>query len=94
VNNRNLHVIAFTSNGFLAGLFILLLNDFVLKTQSSNWLTGKLSDFSGLLIFPIFIAVFFHKHKKLVYIAAAVVFIFLSQTFDRDKFVWRCLQGD
>lgn len=29
------------------------LNDHVLKARYGNWLTGKLSDFAGLLVFPL-----------------------------------------
>jgi len=37
-----------TSWPFLASLTVLVLNDLYLKFAFSNWLTGKLSDFSGL----------------------------------------------
>jgi hypothetical protein len=40
---------------FLLSLFILLLNDFYLKYTYHNWLTGKLSDFTGLFVFTIFL---------------------------------------
>jgi hypothetical protein len=40
---------------FIVGLVILLLNDHFLKAQFGNWFTGKLSDFAGLLIFPLFL---------------------------------------
>jgi len=43
------------SSGFLAGLSVLLVNDFVLKQIFHNWLTGKLSDLAGLFIFPMFL---------------------------------------
>lgn len=49
---------------FIGGLFILLLNDFYLKQEFGNFLTGKLSDFAGLLIFPMFIAALTPKLKK------------------------------
>ncbi|PHI21237.1 hypothetical protein CEQ90_04255 [Lewinellaceae bacterium SD302] len=41
---------------FALGLLLLLLNDHYLKETYSNWLTGKLSDFAGMLIFPLFLA--------------------------------------
>lgn len=44
---------------FGAGLIVLALNDHWLKWQYGNWLTGKLSDFAGLLILPFFIAFLF-----------------------------------
>jgi hypothetical protein len=40
---------------FIGGLSVLMLNDFYLKHEYGNYLTGKLSDFAGLLIFPMFV---------------------------------------
>jgi len=37
----------------LAGVLVLGLNDWVLKGRAPGWLTGKLSDFAGLLFFPL-----------------------------------------
>lgn len=34
---------------FISSLLLLLLNDFVFKPVYHNWLTGKLSDFCGLI---------------------------------------------
>jgi hypothetical protein len=34
------------------GIVVLILNDHVLKGNAPGWLTGKLSDFAGLLFFP------------------------------------------
>ncbi len=39
---------------FIFVLFLLIINDFFLKAAFHNTFTGKLSDFSGLFIFPIF----------------------------------------
>jgi len=36
---------------FVIGLIVLILNDFYLKYEYGNFVTGKLSDFAGLLIF-------------------------------------------
>ena len=60
---------------FLAGLVTLLLNDFYLKYAYPNDLTGKLSDFAGLFIFPFFFSAFRPQSKKSIYLATAVVFI-------------------
>lgn len=46
----------FTQPGFLVALALLLANDLYLKHHYANWLTGKLSDFSGLYVFAQFIA--------------------------------------
>jgi len=59
---------------FILGLILLILNDFYFKYQFSNWLTGKLSDFAGLLIFPIFIAVVFPRFKRYAALFAGIVF--------------------
>lgn len=40
----------------LASLILLLLNDHLLKWLTPSWLTGKLSDFSGLFFFPFLLA--------------------------------------
>lgn len=63
------------TNLFLFGLSLLLLNDFYLKYEYSNFLTGKLSDFVGLFIFPFFISIFIPK-PKIIYILTAVSFTF------------------
>ncbi len=37
----------------LAAMVVLALNDHLLKGRAPGWLTGKLSDFAGLLFFPL-----------------------------------------
>lgn len=65
-----------TSPLFVLGLGLLLLNDFSLKTEFSNWLTGKLSDVSGLFIFPLFLTVIFPRFKRACFIGTALLFVF------------------
>lgn len=60
---------------FIIGLLTLLINDFYLKQQFGNWLTGKLSDFAGVLIFPIFFAVLFPLCKKWISVITGLLFI-------------------
>lgn len=60
---------------FIPGLLFLALNDHVLKWQYSNWLTGKLSDFTGLLILPMFVQFIFPK-LKISTIVCGLLFIF------------------
>jgi hypothetical protein len=60
---------------FLIGLFILMLNDLYLKYEYGNWITGKLSDFIGLLIFPMFIVSLFPKLKYSASIITGIIFI-------------------
>ncbi|MFB6341179.1 hypothetical protein ACE1ET_05635 [Saccharicrinis sp. FJH62] len=59
----------------MIGLFTLLLNDFYLKTIFGNWLTGKLSDLSGLFIFPLFLSVLFPKQNKTPFLLTGFIFI-------------------
>lgn len=64
-----------TSPGFLAALFLLLLNDFFLKSYLHNALTGKLSDFAGLFVFPLFWAAFLPRFRSWIYLGTGVIFI-------------------
>lgn len=61
---------------FLLGLSTLLLNDFVLKYEYPNVLTGKLSDFAGLFIFPIFFSAIYPKNTKFIYGLTIVIFCY------------------
>lgn len=61
---------------FILGLIILILNDHLLKWEFSNWLTGKLSDFIGLLIFPMFLQFLFPRIGKLSSLVTGLFFIF------------------
>jgi hypothetical protein len=72
MNNRH----PLKSLSFLVSLALLLLNDFVLKTIFHNWITGKISDFSGLFVFAIFFLTLFPWLKQEVIITIALGFIF------------------
>ena len=48
---------------FLACLGLLLLNDFYLKTEYHNWLTGKLSDVCGLYVFAFILDGLFSEQE-------------------------------
>lgn len=60
---------------FLIGLVVLLLNDFYFKYEYGNFVTGKLSDFAGLLIFPMFIVFLIPKLKKSASWIVGIAFI-------------------
>jgi len=74
-----------TATWFIIGLIVLLLNDLYFKYSFPGIITGKLSDFAGLFIFPYFLAVFFSNHKLKMYGGTALFFIFwkheISQAF-------------
>jgi hypothetical protein len=73
VNKRQLNIL--TSPAFIVALCLLLANDFIFKPLLHNWLTGKLSDITGLFIFPLFWVAFTPQYKRLIY--ALTVFFFL-----------------
>lgn len=60
---------------FIVGLVALLLNNFYFKHTFLNTLTGKLSDFAGLIVFPIFIAWIIPTFKKSISIVTGILFI-------------------
>ena len=60
---------------FVIGLTVLILNDFYLKYEYGNFITGKLSDFAGLLIFPMFIATIIPNLGKSISIITGIGFI-------------------
>ena len=70
---------------FILSLILLLLNDFYLKYEIHNWFTGKLSDFSGIFIFPLFFTALLPRYKDKVFILSALFFIWwkseLSEPF-------------
>lgn len=66
---------------FIFFLVLLLVNDFFLKAAFHNELTGKLSDFSGLFIFPIFWSVVFPRQKLWIFILTAVAFTFWKSDY-------------
>lgn len=61
---------------FIVGLLLLLLNDHYWKGLYGNWLTGKLSDFAGLLIFPFFLRFLFPISDKQAVWATLLGFVF------------------
>lgn len=64
------------SPGFLLAIFLLVLNDHVLKQLFHNGLTGKLSDFVGLFAFAVFwLAVLPRCLSKGVPIVVALLFV-------------------
>ncbi|MDB5263407.1 MAG: hypothetical protein JWQ14_2690 [Adhaeribacter sp.] len=72
----------------LLALGLLLLNDFYLKYEYSNFLTGKLSDFAGLFFFPYFLSSLLVKSKRTIYTLTAFVFIFWKSDFSQELIEW------
>lgn len=72
-----------TSSWFIFGLTILLLNDFVLKVLFGNWLTGKLSDFSGLFVFALFWTALYPMQRKKIIMLIGVLFTFWKSPYSQ-----------
>jgi len=68
---------------FLLSVFLLLLNDFYLKSAFGNSITGKLSDFAGLFAFPFFFSCIFPDRKKLIHVFTAILFIWWKSSFSQ-----------
>lgn len=71
--HRNLVKVA-TSWPFITSLALLTLNDYYLKYAFGNWLTGKLSDFSGLFFVTMLFCTFFPRSKTVVSAVLAITF--------------------
>lgn len=71
------------SPGFLLALLLLLTNDFIFKPTFHNFITGKLSDFAGLFVFPIFWLALFPNRKKIIYFLTAFLFIFWKSAYSQ-----------
>lgn len=60
---------------FLTGILVLALNDHWFKIQYPGVLTGKLSDFAGILVFPLFLAYLFPRYVKAMTTVTGIFFI-------------------
>lgn len=59
---------------FLISLSILLLNDLYLKAACHNWITGKLSDFSGLFMVTMLFYALLPRYRWLIGLIIASLF--------------------
>lgn len=77
-----------TSVPFLLCLSLLLLNDLYLKEVFNNWYTGKLSDFVGLFVFPLFWINFFPKRSFTVCWCTALLFMWWKSPLSQEFILW------
>lgn len=68
---------------FLSGILLLVVNDHYLKWTYSNWLTGKISDFAGLLVLPFFLSYLFPKRILPNVVGTGLFFIFWKSPFSQ-----------
>jgi hypothetical protein len=61
---------------FVVALILLLANDFYFKFEYHNWVTGKLSDLTGLFVFVLFWTAIIPHKKDHVYVCTALLFVF------------------
>ena len=73
---------------FIACLLLLTLNDHIFKELYGNWLTGKLSDFAGLLLLPLAIAYVFPGKRKYAALYAGLFFIFWKSPLSEWPIYW------
>lgn len=66
---------------FLLSIILLFLNDWIFKAAFHNEITGKLSDFAGLLAFPYFFSVLFPKYRKSIHWLTVLGFIFWKSVY-------------
>ena len=82
--HRNLPI-TLTGWPFLLGLTVLLLNDSWLKAAYPGFVTGKLSDVSGIAVVALIVLTLLPRHWKWVYVGMSVMFAWwkspLSQPF-------------
>lgn len=73
---------------FILALGLLLLNDFYLKYEFSNFLTGKLSDIAGLFLFPYFLSSLRIHWAKTIYFGTVLLFMFWKSPLSQDLINW------
>lgn len=66
---------------FVSALLVLFLNDHFLKIQFHNWITGKLSDFAGIMVLPFLLAFIFPKLREGSVWMTAIFFIFWKSPY-------------
>lgn len=69
---------------FVLGVLLLLVNDQVLKFTYPSFMTGKLSDICGIIIFPFFLTFIFPKLKQNSVFAALIIFAFWKSEYSQD----------
>ena len=89
---RRTHFDLLASPGFLLGLSLLLLNDFVLKRSLHGVVSGKLSDFAGLFVFPLFWVAFFPRFRRAIYVLTTALFVFWKSSYSQPLIeLWNSL---
>lgn len=64
----------FTTWPLYLSVFLLILNDHFLKQNYPGWVTGKLSDFSGIFLIILFLRAIYPEHTKKITISIVIIF--------------------
>jgi hypothetical protein len=73
---------------FIPGIILLCLNDHYFKWEFSNWVTGKLSDFLGILILPFLFTFLFPRALKWNVLATGLIFIVWKSPYAQGFIDW------
>ncbi|MCW4468001.1 hypothetical protein OGH69_03405 [Flavobacterium sp. MFBS3-15] len=73
---------------FITSLILLALNDHLLKGAFGNAITGKLSDFAGMVILPLLLVFVFPKLKNHVLWLSAILFAFWKSPLSTPLINW------
>jgi hypothetical protein len=68
---------------FILSVLMLIINDWYLKQNFHNEITGKLSDFAGLFSLPFLLSSFYPKWNRHFHISISVFFIIWKSTFSQ-----------
>jgi len=78
----------------IASLVVLVVNDHVLKAAYPSWITGKLSDVAGMIMFPIFLHALAARRIPLWITTAATMIAFtLVKTWQPATDAWTGIIG-
>jgi len=69
---------------FLFCIVVLFLNDHVFKYAYANWLTGKLSDITGIIILPLLLSYFFPGLRYFSILISGMLFAFWKSGFSQS----------
>jgi hypothetical protein len=72
----------------LTSVILLLVNDHYWKYEYHNVVTGKLSDITGLIVFPLFLSALFPKYRLHSFIFSALVFIWWKSPWATPAINW------
>jgi hypothetical protein len=73
---------------FLLSVGLLALNDWYLKANFHNALTGKISDFAGLFAFTVFIIAWLPRYREMVGFITTLTFVWWKSPFSEDFIDW------